>query len=175
MSEVEKNKTNIHYFTDDITPDLKGYLPKLPDKSKIIISGYSFFGKPTEEERNNWCIIGTKLFVTEIEITNDTDLEDDIYEECIEYIEDYVADSYSVGMRDSQLSKDAKFEKVDEVDFEFDNLEGEEEAIEVLDEKYKNEEWFNKETRILRFEVSYAEYRMYHIITTIDLVDVFYT
>lgn len=156
-------KTDIHSFIADITNNIE--ISNLPKKATITIYGYSYWGNPSVETREHGCWIGNKLFVYEMDLSGCGHLSDYEYDKIKEIIENYICSSFRFGMREHQISINSKYEKVKGVDFEFEELEKNEIDIEELNKKYKNKKWFNPNTYIVQSQLTYPEFRMYHIIS----------
>ena len=153
------NNTDIHSFTADITTKFEQF-----NNCEIEISGYTIFGKPGKDLHNNWNWLGSKVFVTGIEVDISEDFDtDEYYDEIMDEVERYISETYYVGMRQHQLPISTKFEKVENIDFEFDKNLEEEIFIGDLFEKYKSEKWFNSEIEIYEEKLPYVHFRMYHL------------
>lgn len=156
-------KTDIHSFIADITNNIE--IQNLPKEASIAIYGYSYWGNPSAETRKNGYWIGNKLFVYEMDLSGCSHLSDYEYDEIKEIIENYICSSFRVGMREHQISINSKYEKVKGVDFDFNELEHDEIDIDELNKIHKNKKWFNPKTHIVQSQLTYPEFRMYHIIT----------
>ena len=156
-------KTDIHSFVANITDNIE--IPNFPKDASITIYGYSYWGNPSADDRKHGYWIGNKLFVYEMDLAGCGHLSDDDYDNIKDIIEDYICSSFSVGMREHQISINSKYKKIKGVDFDFEELEHNRIDVEELNEIYKNKKWFNPKTYIIQSELSYPEYRMYHIIT----------